>query len=148
MGLHTKVIGGDMRYVVIGLCLITLTACGTGAPTVTPAPTPTPTPLPTPTLRPTPTLSSLQLTAVAAQAKQQQANQAQQNNACKQVSDIYAQKGQVFDRERAARDPQLALVEFKIVRTGSNERTTSTLGKMMDNQYGEILFQCLGIPYP
>jgi len=79
--------------------------------------------------------------------KQQQTQVARQEGACRVIRDLYARNGHVFDRERAARNPELAITELRIARTGSNERITSTIGQQMENQYNRTLFECLGLPY-
>jgi len=81
------------------------------------------------------------MTAEAGQAKQQQTQVGQQENACKKTSDLYTQHAQVFDRNRAAHDPQLALVELRIAVWGTNDRITSSIGQQMEREYDRTLYQ-------
>lgn len=133
----------------------TLPTATPATPTATPAP-PTPTvppptatrvpPTPTPTrVPPTPTISPLQLTVEAGQARQQATAVARQDAACVFIAEFYWQRGQTFDRARAWRDPERALLELRVVRTGKADPPTSKLGKDAEEYYGNILLICLGL---
>jgi hypothetical protein len=135
-----------MRYL-IALCAVAVLLGGCGQPASTPVPTVTPTVMPVPTATAVPTLTPLQLTAAAGRVKQQQTQVAQQEVACKATSDLYARNGHTFDRDHAARDPELALVELRIAVWGTAGRITSTIGQQMEYQYSRTLFQCLGLPF-
>lgn len=137
-----------MRHLLL-LAALFLYGCGAAAPTPTAAPTATPvptvTPAPTPTRPPPPTIAPLQMTVQAEQARQQATVIARQDAACVEVASFYTRAGQVFDRAAASRDPNRALIEFRIVRTGNGAPALSIIGQQMDAQYEQLLWTCLGL---